>query len=200
MCFHMAISKKAQELKHRFKADFLDEQAFKPAIYNGFEHPKTPVITKDKPENIQLFEWGLIPHWAKDKDIQKYTLNARVETITEKPSFRDVVQQRCLVLADCFFEWQWLDPKGKNKQKYQIKVGGDEAFAIAGLYSEWLDRSTGELLNTYTILTTEAMGIMRNIHNSKLRMPIILPKNKEVNWLMGEDLHTSEMALIAEKI
>lgn len=156
MCFHSKQSKSAQEVQNRFNAKIKDETIFEPAIYNGFQFPKTPVITNNKPNEIQLFNWGLIPFWAKDNSIRKNTLNAKMETIHEKPSFRNVVNNRCLIVADGFYEWQWLDEKGKQKQKFQLTLPDNELFAFAGIWSEWLDKTTGELINTYSILTTEA--------------------------------------------
>lgn len=188
MCFHSKQSKSAQELKNRFKVNFENEMIYDPAIYNGFQFPKTPVITNTQPENIQLYQWGLIPFWAKDDSIKKNTLNARIETIKEKPSFRNVVNNRCLVIADGFYEWQWLDEKGKQKQKYELHLPNNEIFAFAGLWSEWIDRETGEIINTYTILTMEANALMRKIHNTKKRMPIILSPENETKWLNGQEL------------
>lgn len=188
MCFHSKQSKSAQELKNRFKVNFENEMIYDPAIYNGFQFPKTPVITNTQPENIQLYQWGLIPFWAKDDSIKKNTLNARIETIKEKPSFRNVVNNRCLVIADGFYEWQWLDEKGKQKQKYELHLPNNEIFAFAGLWSEWTDRETGEIINTYTILTMEANALMRKIHNTKKRMPIILSPENETKWLNGQEL------------
>ena len=183
MCFFYKLSKTAQELENRFNAKFESQSQFASSNYNGFQFPKTPVITNTYSNKIQLFYWGLIPHWAKDNSIRKNTLNARIETINEKPSFRTSVNNRCLVLSDGFYEWQWLDEKGKNKQKYLITLPNNEAFAFAGLWSEWADRATGEIYKTYTIITTEANELMSKIHNSKKRMPVILEKDNEANWL-----------------
>ncbi|MBX2985319.1 MAG: SOS response-associated peptidase [Bacteroidia bacterium] len=188
MCFHSKQSKSAQELQNRFKAKFDNEALFTPSIYNGFQFPKTPVITNKQPEKIHFFNWGLIPFWAKDDSIKKNTLNARIETIHEKPAFRNSINNRCLILADGFYEWQWLDDKGKQKQKYELTLPDNELFAFAGLYSEWTDKSTGEIINTYTILTTEANELMSKIHNTKKRMPIIISKDSEQTWLNGQDL------------
>ena len=138
----------------RFNAKFDNIEEYRPSVYNGFQHPKTPIITNQKTDTIQLYNWGLIPFWAKDDGIKKNTLNARMETIHEKPSFRNVVKNRCLILADGFYEWQWLDEKGKKKQKYELTLPENQAFAFAGLWSEWVDKSTGEIRYTYTILTT----------------------------------------------
>lgn len=173
MCFHSQQTKSATQLEHRFKAKFIEKDKYIPGIYNGLQHPDTPVITNLEPQSIQLFQWGLIPFWAKDKSIQKNTLNARLETLHEKPSFRKSMQNRCLILADGFFEWQWLDTKGKQKQKYLITLPDESLFAFAGLYNTWVDKETGEIVKTYTIITTAANELMSRIHNTKKRMPVI---------------------------
>lgn len=200
MCFHSKQTKKAVELEHRFRARFDKPEAYQPSIFNGFQFPKTPVITNNQAQEIQLLNWGLIPHWAKDKDIRKNTLNARIETIAEKPSFRNVIHQRCLVLVDGFYEWQWLDPEGKKKQKYEIGLPDGEAFALGGLWSKWVDKETGEELNTYAILTTEAKGLMAEIHNSKNRMPLIIQPGFETAWLQEEISTLPETSIIASKV
>jgi len=200
MCFFMQISKDATELKHRFNATFDGEAHFKPSIYSAFQFPNTPIITAKEPSRIQMFQWGLIPPWAKNDEIQKNTLNARLETIHEKPSFKYVLQNRCLIPADAFFEWQWLDPKGKEKQKYRICLPDDSLFSFAGLYNQWVDPNSGEVKNTYTILTTEANELMSIIHNSKKRMPIILTPNDESNWLSGTLQNFKNIDLLATPI
>lgn len=200
MCFHSKQTKKAVELEHRFRARFEKPEAYQPSIFNGFQFPQTPVITNDKPELISMLHWGLLPHWAKDKGIRKNTLNARIETIAEKPSFRQVIHQRCLVLVDGFYEWQWLDPAGKAKQKYEIGLADHEAFALGGLWSQWTDKETGELLTTYAILTTEAKGLMAEIHNSKHRMPVIIAPGQEQAWLSEQINNTEDTPIIATKV
>lgn len=197
MCYHSKQTKSAQELQHRFNAKFDNIEEYRPSVYNGFQHPKTPIITNQKTDTIQLYNWGLIPFWAKDDGIKKNTLNARMETIHEKPSFRNVVKNRCLILADGFYEWQWLDEKGKKKQKYELTLPENQAFAFAGLWSEWVDKSTGEIRYTYTILTTEANELMAKIHNTKKRMPVIVATDNEQNWLQGDDLILGNNNLIA---
>ena len=197
MCYHTKQTKSAQELQHRFNAKFDNIEEYRPSVYNGFQHPKTPIITNQKTDTIQLYNWGLIPFWAKDDGIKKNTLNARMETNQEKPSFRNVVKNRCLILADGFYEWQWLDEKGKKKQKYELTLPENQAFAFAGLWSEWVDKSTGEIRYTYTILTTEANELMAKIHNTKKRMPVIVATDTEQNWLQGDDLILGNNNLIA---
>lgn len=200
MCFFSQVSKDAVEVQHRFNARFENGTSFKPMAYNAFQFPKTPVITNQNPGLIQMFQWGLIPHWAKNDEIKKNTLNARVETIQEKPSFKYVLQNRCLIIADGFFEWQWLDPKGKQKQKYLITLPENQLFAFAGLYNIWADPTTGEMINTYTILTTTANELMSIIHNSKKRMPVILNPEDEAQWLTGAQVPLKDISLIATKL
>lgn len=200
MCFHSKLSKSAQELKNRFKASFENEEAYQAAIYNGFQHPKTPVITNKQPSTIQLFDWGLIPPWAKDTSIQKSTLNAKIETLHEKPSFKNVMHNHCLVLADAFYEWQWLDDKGKNKQKYELTLPNNEAFAFAGIWSQWHNPATNEWMNSYSILTTEANELMGRIHNTKKRMPVIIAPENEQDWLQGMPLALQNSRIIATAI
>lgn len=187
MCFHSKQTKLALEVENRFKAKIDRPNEFKRQEHiNGFDFPKTPVIIDEQPEVITHFNWGLIPSWAKDEDIRKFTLNAKIETLDEKPSFRNSVNKRCLVIANGFYEWQWLDSKGKNKQKYEIGIGNDDLFAFAGIYSEWVNQTTGEIVNSYAIVTTEANPLMAEIHNIKKRMPVILKKEDEANWLNHE--------------
>lgn len=186
MCFFSQLSASAQTLENRFQAKFENAAKYISGNYNGFQHPETPVIIHKETQKIQLFSWGLLPHWAKDEIIRKNTLNARIETIHEKPSFRAAVNNRCLVFADKFFEWQWLDEKGKKKQKYEVTLPGNIPFAFAGLWSEWHNPLTGEIKYTYTLLTMEANELMSRIHNSKKRMPVILSPGFESDWLNGK--------------
>lgn len=198
MCFYFQQSKDATTLKSRFKAKYSEDKVSPMGSYNGFTYPKTPIISNEKPDEIELYNWGLIPHWSKDENIRKYTLNARSETIKEKPSFRTSVNNRCLVLADTFFEWQWLDPKGKQKQKYEIFLPEKDSFAFAGLWSKWTNKETGEIRHTFTIQTCAANPMMAEIHNSKKRMPLIIAN--EFEWLNGEDPILRNDNLIADAI
>lgn len=184
MCFHNAMSKKAQEAANRFNVQI--EIGFDPIYHaSGFAFPEWPVITAEDPEKIKLFSWGLIPHWVKDseqaKTIRGQTLNARLETVFEKPSFRTSIhKKRCLVISTGFFEWQ-----DYNKKKYPwfIKLKESEIFSLAGIYSQWVNKSTGEISNTFSIITTNANPLMARIHNSKERMPVILLPENEKEWL-----------------
>jgi putative SOS response-associated peptidase YedK len=203
VCFFFKQSKDATEVKNRFNLKNEKLSNLKSDYYNGFEYPKTAVITDNNKNELQFFNWGLIPFWAKDDSIKRYTLNAKIETLSEKPSFKKSVNNRCLIIADGFFEWQWLDAKGKTKQKYLITLPQNELFAFAGIWSQWTDSVTGELIYSYSILTTEANELMSNIHNSKKRMPVILTKNNEIDWLDKKpisEFYNVDIQLFAVKI
>ena len=126
MCFHFSINRQKEIIEDRFGSEFEASGSFKPEAHaNAFTKPILPVITNKEPNKIQLFKWGLVPHWVKDdkkaNEISSGTFNARSETIYEKPSFRDAIKtQRCLVLSDGFFEWKTLGKK-KNATFYNIK-------------------------------------------------------------------------------
>jgi len=156
---------------------------------SGFAHPEVIIYTNHKPYHPILSHWGLIPHWIKNdqqaKDIWNKTLNARGETIFEKPSFRDAAKsKRCLIPVAGFYEYHH---KGKSKVPYYICSPDDEPLLLAGLWSEWLNSGTGELLNTCSIITTQANPMMATIHNNpKLkepRMPLILRNEDADKWL-----------------
>lgn len=203
MCFHSKQSKDAQTVANRFKVQVNPSIGFQSNHYNAFTYPKTPVITNNKRTELQLYQWGLIPSWAQDKTIQKFTLNAKIETLDIKPSFKNNIKNRCLIIADGFMEWQWLDSKGSKKQPYIISRPKDELFCFAGIYSTWIDKGSGEKINTYSIVTTVANPLMAEIHNSKKRMPIILHEHQEINWLAGAnhfDFVICDIELIAKPI
>lgn len=184
MCFHSKQTKLALEVENRFKAKIDNISNFKPQEnINGFDFALTPIILDEAPGIITHFNWGIIPSWSQNDDIKKLTLNAKIETLDEKPSFKNSVNKRCLVIANGFYEWQWLDAKGKVKNKYEIGIGNEDLFAFAGIYSQWKDTTTGIIRNTYSIITTEANPLMAEIHNTKKRMPVILKPEDEKRWL-----------------
>jgi putative SOS response-associated peptidase YedK len=177
-----------EELLVRYE-NILDTVPFVPTYYeNGFDFKASPVITADKPRSFQLMSWGLIPWWAKGleeaADIRMRTLNAISEEIYEKPAFKDAAKdgRRCLIPCTGFFEWRWFKG-GKVKYPYFIHHRADKIFSLAGLWSLWTDKSTGELRETYSVLTTRANPLLEKIHNSKKRMPVVLPREYEKDWL-----------------
>lgn len=184
MCFHVQQKTTTKELTKRFNASFE-----KPVLFNsketisGFDFPLLPVLTNSNLDTFQFFQWGLIPNWAKDEEIRKSTLNARIETIDQKPSFKNCTTNRCILPVTGFYEWKWLDTKGKHKEKYHICSKNHGIVALAGLFDHWTNPKTGEKTSSFTLLTTEANPLMAEIHNTKKRMPIILKPNTEQYWL-----------------
>jgi putative SOS response-associated peptidase YedK len=173
-----------KKVEKRFNAQVQNPDLFlQDNFINGFSHPNIPVILDKNPKIICTdYSWGLLPYWTKDINFRKNTLNSRIETIHDKPSFNAIINQRCLVIATAFYEWHWNDTIGKSKQKYQINTQ-EELFAFAGIYSQWTNPVNGEKLNTFSIVTTRANETMEYVHNHKKRMPIILKKEDEALWL-----------------
>ena len=189
MCFRTKLNASISKIERTFDARFLEPEKYSPQEeINGFTFPETPVITDLEPGDILFFNWGLIPFWAKDDQVKKSTLNARIETVTEKPAFRNSIENRCLVIANGYYEWQWLDEKGNQKQKFLITAEAEEIFAFAGFYSNWENPANGNIVNSYSILTTEANELMSKIHNTKKRMPVMLRRHDHQAWLEGEDV------------
>jgi len=126
--------------------------------------------------------WGLIPFWAKDPSIGLRTINAKAETITTAPAFREAIKfRRCLVPADAFYEWQKLDPK--NKQPFAIAMKNGEPYALAGLWEMWKDRKAGGELLTFTVITTDPNEVVQPLHD---RMPVIIPECNYQRWLKAD--------------
>jgi putative SOS response-associated peptidase YedK len=185
MCYQLRLTCGKEALETRFKATLGDGFQPAPDELNGPDNPLLPVITHEQPEKIQLFHWGLIPAWTNIMDTRKKTLNAAVETLEKQLSFKDSIARRCLVLVNGFYEYQWLDPKGELKQKYLLSLPKQRPFAIAGLWREGI-APNGEFLQTFTMLTTEAQGIMQTIGNGSHRMPLILSPAQEKEWLLSD--------------
>ncbi len=177
-----------KELEDKLKQ--LEEEMTPNYQVSGFEFPRLLVFTDAEPEEPNLFNWGLIPSWVKDaetaKKLRAQTLNARKETLFEKPAFRTSAKnKRCLVYIDAFYEHHHY--KGKT-YPFHIAMKNGDPFSLAGIWEDWVDRETGELLRTVSIITTEGNKLLSKIHNNpKLegpRMPVILPKNKQDEWLI----------------
>ncbi|MFC7046239.1 SOS response-associated peptidase [Halobacteriaceae archaeon GCM10025711] len=178
MCGRFSLFTPAGDLAERF--DATPTRAFEPR-YNVAPGDDVAVIRNDAPAVIDELEWGLIPHWVEDPDDWSKPINARGETVAEKPSFRDAFdRRRCLVLADGFYEWQER-PRGP-KQPYRVVLGEDDPFAMAGLWEEW--SSNDDVRRTVTIVTTDANDLMAPIHD---RMPVVLAPDEEDRWLAADD-------------
>jgi putative SOS response-associated peptidase YedK len=141
------------------------------------------------PREVAMLYWGLVPSWAKDKSIGVRMINARSETLAEKPSFRSAFKRRrCLVLADGYFEWQ---RSGAIKQPYFISFAAGEPFAMAGLWERWRDPGSGEPLESCCIVTTSPAPAVAHVHD---RMPVIVPPARYAEWLDPGNAATARLA------
>ncbi len=144
--------------------------------------------TDDAGRELAMFRWGLVPFWAKDPAIGNRMINARAETVAEKPSFRAAYRhRRCLVLADGFYEWK---KEGAGKVPHFISLASGEPFAFAGLWESWQSKETEELIQSTTLITTAANDFISTVHH---RMPIILQPGTADRWLAGDDALISEI-------
>jgi putative SOS response-associated peptidase YedK len=184
MCGRASLTKQEKELEERFKATFYQEDIarYNPLpSYNVAPTQLHPIIADNAPAQLQLFRWGLIPFWAKDEKIGSKMINARAETVVEKPAFRQaLLHRRCLVPFDGFYEWMKLS--GGKKQPYRITLVDNDIFSVAGLWEEWQSPS-GEPIHSFTVLTIPPNDYMAKIHN---RMPAILNLENERLWLDQE--------------
>jgi putative SOS response-associated peptidase YedK len=188
MCYYLSQNQDIENVEKRFEAKISKPEDFLVSDYViGFDYKNVPVILNTSPGIISTnHHWGLVPSWAKDLDFRKNTLNARIETIHEKPSFRNITQNRCLVIASSYFEWRWLDDNGRQKEKYQIFSQEGEIFSFAAIYSTW--KRDYKEYKSFSIVTTEANEQMKYVHNHKMRMPVMLNKIDEMNWLNAESI------------
>lgn len=187
MCTHNSMTKKVEELAARYgrKPDVIE--AAREIIeekYNvsAFTWPYFPIVTQ---EEFELSHWGLVPSWIRSEkdasEIKLKTINARADTLFRKPSFRQAARsRRCLIPSTGFFEWRHED---KKKVPYFIYLEDEPVFSIAGVYDIWTNPQTGEKVNSFSMVTTDANPMMEYIHNSKKRMPAILSKADEARWL-----------------
>ena len=205
MCGRASLVVSMDRLRSRFGADPTRVAEDYVPNYNIAPGEGLVVVTNEEPETMDVFEWGFVPDWADDPDDIPNPINARSETASEKPMFRDAFDhRRCLVLADGFYEWQ--GSRG-SKQPYRVCRTDREPFAFAGLWSHWkpregvgteagqttlaTDGGTGRIPDgddagedrwTTTILTTSANSVVEHIHE---RMPVILEPDEEDEWLTG---------------
>ncbi|APH68765.1 SOS response-associated peptidase [Bacillus sp. LR_5] len=179
MCGRFTLFSTFDDIIDQFDIDqFLPKDEYHPS-YNVAPSQNILAIINDGSNNrLGKLRWGLIPPWAKDEKIGYKMINARAETITEKPAFRKpLVSKRCIIPADSFYEWKRLDPKTKIPMR--IKLKSSALFAFAGLYEKWKTHQ-GDPLYTCTIITTTPNELMKDIHD---RMPVILTHDHEKEWL-----------------
>jgi putative SOS response-associated peptidase YedK len=161
--------------------DVFDDSYLAPS-YNVAPQSFQPVVRLNPDSGrreLTVMRWGLVPFWAKDAKVAFSTINAKAETITTSPTYREAMKlRRCLVPADLIYEWQKVDVK--TKQPYAIGMKDGSLFAFAGLWERWTDKTTGQALQTYTVITTDPNELMASMHN---RMPVIVAPKDYERWL-----------------
>ncbi|PLR81837.1 hypothetical protein CVD25_15320 [Bacillus canaveralius] len=179
MCGRYTLFAKLDDIVDRFDIEAaIQEELYNPSYNVAPSHSVLSVINDGEKNRLGYLRWGLIPPWAKDMKIGYKMINARAETIAEKPSFRNAYKKRrCLVIADSFYEWKCHEDKTKTPMRIKLKT--DELFAMAGLWEQWKSPD-GETFYSCTVITTSPNELMSNIHD---RMPVILKPEDERTWL-----------------
>jgi putative SOS response-associated peptidase YedK len=206
MCYHKSLNATEAELEKRYKTALPPNVTYQPVYHaNAYQFPEWPILARwdqgADEKQFRMIRWGLIPHWTKSEanaeDIRTKALNARAETIFDKPSFRASAQsgKRCLIPVTGFYEWY---TQGSKKFPFYISTSDQKIASIAGLWDEWADPETGEIVPTYTLLTTEANSLLAAIHNSKKRMPCVLTPDAEEAWLREDLSKEDALKLLSE--
>jgi putative SOS response-associated peptidase YedK len=179
MCGRFTLSASIEEIMDRFEIQsFLDMEDYTPSYNIAPSQSVLAVINDGKANRMGFLRWGLIPPWAKDMSIGQKMINARAETLLEKPSFRNAFKKkRCLIIADSFYEWKRHEDKQKTPMR--IKLKDDSLFAMAGIWEGW-KTPEGTSIFSCSAITTSPNDLMKDIHD---RMPVILKKNDEKTWL-----------------
>jgi len=178
MCGRFSLTADPADLKEAFYWVDFGNADISPR-YNIAPTQGVPVVTNNGEKKLDFFTWGLVPFWAKDPSIGSRMINARSETLAEKPSFKTAFKRRrCLILADGFYEWQKV-PGEATKIPTYIQMKDKKPFAFAGLWEGWNSPDGSQIFST-TIITTHPNELMKPIHN---RMPVILPETAYEAWL-----------------
>ena len=187
MCYNAAQAERKIKVAIRH-GKIKPEEVYNPLPFysvSAFLFPDLPVISSENVNQFQFYKWGLIPSFTNTvddaKNIREYTLNAKSETIFEKASYKNAIREkRCLVILTGFFEWMELNGK---KYPHYIYLPEQEQFAVGAIWDEWCNKNTGELVKSFSIVTTEANSLMEKIHNTKKRMPLIFDEAERELWL-----------------
>ena len=191
MCGRFALKAPPRSIQEHFH---LPETVYLSPRYNIAPSQSIAVVRHLPGENfrhLDMLRWGLIPHWAKDMKIGYRLINARSETLAQKPSFRTAFKkQRCLIVADGFYEWKH---SGKTKQPYFVNLNTGNVFGFAGLWESWKSPD-GNIVESCTIITTSPNELIREIHD---RMPVILHPEQYETWLQDSpSVHTLQQLLM----
>jgi putative SOS response-associated peptidase YedK len=178
MCGRFTVATDPAELSERFDVVLPDDWA--PSYNVAPTQPVLGVVRgRDDVRELRELRFGLVPHWAKDTKGSFSLINARAETVRSRSAFRSLLERRrALIVADGFYEWR-TDPDGR-KRPVRYTLAGGEPFAFAGLWASWRDPETRAWLDSCTIITTTANGLVAPVHD---RMPVILPREREADWL-----------------
>jgi putative SOS response-associated peptidase YedK len=177
MCGRFALSAKTKDIEKLVPSLKISEE-MKPR-FNIAPTQQIAVVLNKSPQELSYVKWGLIPFWAKDKSIGTRLINARAESLNEKPAFKNSFKnKRCLIFANGFYEWKSVS--GKRKAPYFIKLKTGEPFTFAGLWDSWFDTETETKITSATIITTEPNEMIAEVHN---RMPVILQERERQLWL-----------------
>lgn len=196
MCYHTKLKAEFNVVERVLNARFKEKDTYKPKDeFNGFTNPDYPLVRWDDRKVINQYEWGLLGDWLTKAKITKTDkraikarngcLNAQLEELEEKVTFKNLISNRCLIPMDGMYEWQWADvndPRCK-KTKYLVTKPDDSVFCCAGLFNEWTDPSTGIITYCYTICTTEGNELMKEIKNEGQRMLVVLNPDEHEHWL-----------------
>ncbi len=182
-----SLNKSPDYLKERFEAE-LDQDFKKVYHVSAYDNPSMPVITDKEPDKFSFLKWGLVPFWIEDekgvKDIRTKTVNARADTIFEKPSYKvPIKERRCLILMDGYFEWREVNGK---TYPYYIQKKNNDAFAVAGIWDEWEDKKNERKLRTYSMISIDANPFIEKVNNKKKRMPVIFSEEEESKWIQSD--------------
>jgi putative SOS response-associated peptidase YedK len=189
MCGRYALSASAQDITLQFDAQRKPE-SFLPSDWNISPTKNVFIIKAGDHDGLKrelmTASWGLIPSWSKDASRQASTINTRAESVSEKPSFRSAFKsRRCLVPANGYFEWATEVGNFKHKQPFYISNQDGSLLSMAGLYENWANPQTGEVLTTFSIITRESVGEISKVHH---RMPVLLPNDLWAKWLSTDPL------------
>ncbi len=179
MCGRFALSAPVETIRQHFK---LREDIVLQPRYNIAPSQQVAVVREAVPgvNKLVMMRWGLVPSWASDLKFSNMLINARAETLHQKPSFSvPFKKSRCLLPADGFYEWRAV-PGLKTKQPYLVRMQNGGVFAFGGLWSSWKDKTSGEIVESCTIITTEPNILLAEIHN---RMPVIIQPDHYATWL-----------------
>jgi len=195
VCGRYALNISGEDLALEFAAGIKDA-AFTPSNWNISPTTLIPFINSEDESgdkrSINTASWGLIPSWAKDASRASNAINARVESISEKPTFKSAFKsRRCLIPVTGYYEWATELGKYKPKQPFYISNKDKSSIAIAGIYEEWINPQTSSPITTAAIITREVVGILKPIHH---RMPVILPKSLWSTWLSNKSLSPDEIS------